>query len=93
MRFFHISDLHFGKLLYGYDLTEEHRNFIEQLGDYCDKYNPDAVLIAGDVYDRSVPSADAMTLLDELLNKLHHWRIEVNATMPTKNPLCTTCKQ
>ena len=50
MRFFHISDLHFGKLLYGYDLTEEHRNFIEQLGDYCDKYNPDAVLIAGDVY-------------------------------------------
>ena len=70
MRFFHISDLHFGKLLYGYDLTEEHRNFIEQLGDYCDKYNPDAVLIAGDVYDRSVPSADAMTLLDELLNKL-----------------------
>ena len=49
MRFFHISDLHFGKLLYGYDLTEEHRNFIEQLGDYCDKYNPDAVLIAGDV--------------------------------------------
>ena len=70
MRFFHISDLHFGKLLYGYDLTEEHRNFIEQLGNYCDKYNPDAVLIAGDVYDRSVPSADAMTLLDELLNKL-----------------------
>lgn len=46
------------------------RNFIEQLGNYCDKYNPDAVLIAGDVYDRSVPSADAMTLLDELLNKL-----------------------
>ena len=32
-------------------------------------------------------------LTDELLNKLHHWRIEVNATMPTKNPLCTTCKQ
>lgn len=70
MRFFHISDLHFGKLLYGYDLTEEHRNFIRQLGEYCEQYNPDAVLIAGDIYDRAVPSAEAMTLLDELLNEL-----------------------
>ena len=56
MRFFHISDLHFGKQLYGYDLTEEHRNFIRQLGKYCEEYLPDAVLIAGDIYDRAVPS-------------------------------------
>ena len=70
MRFFHISDLHFGKQLYGYDLTEEHRNFIRQLGKYCEEYSPDAVLIAGDIYDRSVPSAGAVTLLDELLMTL-----------------------
>ena len=70
MRFFHISDLHFGKQLYGYDLTEEHRNFIRQLGKYCEEYSPDAVLIAGDIYDRAVPSAGAVTLMDELLMTL-----------------------
>ena len=70
MRFFHISDLHFGKQLYGYDLTEEHRNFIRQLGKYCEEYSPDAVLIAGDIYDRAVPSAGAVTLMDELLTTL-----------------------
>ena len=56
--------------LYGYDLTEEHRNFIRQLGKYCEEYSPDAVLIAGDIYDRAVPSAGAVTLMDELLTTL-----------------------
>lgn len=79
MRFFHISDLHFGKLLYGYDLSEEHRNFIKQLGRYCREYKPDAVLIAGDIYDRAVPSANAMTLLDELLMELSGTRVLIIA--------------
>lgn len=67
MKFFHISDLHFGKQLCGYDLSEEHREFIEQLVAYISSEKPDAILISGDIYDKSVPSAAAMTMLDELL--------------------------
>ncbi len=67
MKFFHLSDLHFGKLLHGYDLSEEQRGFISFLKDSIQKEKPDAILIAGDIYDKSVPSASAMTLLDELL--------------------------
>ncbi len=67
MKFFHISDLHFGKQLCGYDLSDEHHEFIEQLVGYITCEKPDAILIAGDIYDKSVPSAAAMTMLDELL--------------------------
>ena len=67
MKFFHISDLHFGKQLCGYDLSDEHHEFIEQLVEYITCEKPDAILISGDIYDKSVPSAAAMTMLDELL--------------------------
>lgn len=70
MKFFHLSDLHFGRQLHGYDLTAEHRNFISQLVGYIEKEKPDAVLVSGDIYDKSVPSAAAMTLLDEFLMAL-----------------------
>lgn len=65
MKFFHLSDLHFGKQLQGYDLAGEQREFIRQLVQLVKKEKPDAVVVAGDIYDRSVPSAAAMTLLEE----------------------------
>lgn len=67
MKFFHLSDLHFGKQLHGYDLHLEQRNFISQLCDYLKSEKPDAVLISGDIYDKSVPASSAVSLLDELL--------------------------
>ncbi len=66
MKFFHLSDLHFGKQLHGYDLTEEQRKCVRDMIDAAAKELPDAVVIAGDIYDRSVPSGSAMTLLEEL---------------------------
>lgn len=65
MKFFHLSDLHFGKLLHSYDLIEEQKKFIQDIVEMAKKELPDAILISGDIYDRSVPSAAAMTLLEE----------------------------
>lgn len=70
MKFFHLSDLHFGKQLHGYDLYLEQQNFISQLSDYLKSEKPDAVLISGDVYDKAVPAGSAVLLLDELLMAL-----------------------
>ena len=66
MKFFHLSDLHFGKQLHGYDLTEEQRKVIRDIVEAAEAERPDAIVIAGDIYDRSVPSGSAMTLLEEL---------------------------
>lgn len=70
MKFFHLSDLHFGKQLHGYELTAEQRHVIRQLVEAVRKERPDAIVIAGDIYDRTVPSAAAMGLLDELFGEL-----------------------
>lgn len=70
MKFFHLSDLHFGKQLHGYELTMEQRHVIMQLVDAVGREKPDAIIIAGDIYDRTVPSAAAMGLLDELFGEL-----------------------
>lgn len=71
MKFLHIADLHLGRLLYGRSLIEDQRHFIsENLLPAIDQHKPDAVLIAGDVYDRPVASAEAIALFDALLNAL-----------------------
>lgn len=70
MKFFHLSDLHFGKQLHGYELIMEQRHVIRQLAEAVRKERPDAIVVAGDIYDRAVPSAAAMGLLDELFGEL-----------------------
>lgn len=67
MKFFHLSDLHFGKQLHGYDLYQEQQEFISQLCSYLKSEKPDVVLISGDIYDRAVPASSAVSLLDKLL--------------------------
>ena len=54
MKFFHLSDLHFGRQLHGYDLYEEQYGFIKQLEMYLEQEKPDAVLVSGDIYDKAV---------------------------------------
>ena len=71
MRFLHIADLHFGRLLYGRSLIEDQRHFVRQtLLPAVDALQPDGVLIAGDVYDRQIASTDAIALFDELIEAL-----------------------
>ena len=71
MKFFHVGDLHFGKTLHKVSLIEEDQPFwVEQFIRAVDEHRPDAVVIAGDVYDRRVPSPEAMKLFDHLLTEL-----------------------
>ena len=70
MKFIHISDLHIGKRLNEYNLTEDQRYILDRIIETVEKEAPDCVLIAGDVYDRTVPPVDAVELLDEFLVRL-----------------------
>lgn len=67
MKFFHLSDLHLGKRLNKYSLIEDQRYVLAQVLSYIDEEHPDAVVIAGDVYDKSIPSAEAVQLFDSFL--------------------------
>lgn len=70
MRFFHISDLHIGKQLYHYSLKEAQQAILEQIVERVREYRPDALLIAGDIFDKSVPSGEAYLLFDAFLDQL-----------------------
>lgn len=70
MRFLHLSDLHFGRSLCEYSLLEDQRYWCRQLLARLDAEPCDAVLIAGDLYDRAVPSGDAVELCDWFLGEL-----------------------
>ncbi len=65
--FIHTADLHLGRQLYGERLLEDQRVVLDQLADLVEERRPTALLIAGDVYDRSVPPAEAVELLDDLV--------------------------
>lgn len=71
MKFLHIADLHLGRLLYGRSLIEDQRHFLFNcLLPAIDRHRPDALLIAGDLYDRPVAPTEAIALFDELLDAL-----------------------
>ena len=70
MKFIHLSDLHLGKRVYDFNLTEDQKYILKEILKVIDTENPDAVLIAGDIYDKSVPSTEAVELLDEFLYQL-----------------------
>ena len=70
MKFVHLSDLHLGKRVNEYSMLEDQNYILEQIIRVIDAEKPCAVLIAGDVYDKSVPSAEAVSLFDEFLTRL-----------------------
>lgn len=71
MRFLHLADLHLGRMLYGRSLIPDQSYFLENvLLPAVDAHRPDAVLIAGDVFDRPVASLEAIALFDRLLSAL-----------------------
>lgn len=70
MRIFHLSDLHIGLRLMNRDLNEDQRYIFDEIIDYAIQERPDAVLIAGDIYDKSIPSAEAVDLFDYFISHL-----------------------
>ncbi len=70
MKFLHLADLHIGKSLGEFDLIEDQKFILNQIIDIAVKNNIDAVLIAGDIYDKSIPSESAVRLFDYFLCQL-----------------------
>lgn len=70
MKFLHLADLHLGKRVNGFSMLEDQAHILRQILAILDDERPDGVLIAGDVYDKSVPSVEAVELLDGFLTEL-----------------------
>ena len=79
MRFLHLADLHFGKSIYGTSLLEsgDQGVWVDRFLELTTRVCPDAVVIAGDVYDRSAPSGEAVQLLSRMLTRLSALQIPV----------------
>lgn len=70
MKFIHTADWHLGKLVQGVYMTEDQRYVLDQLVETIAQEKPDAVIIAGDLYDRAIPPVEAVELLNEMLEKI-----------------------
>lgn len=70
MKFIHLSDLHLGKRVNEFSMLEDQRYILSKILDIVQQEQPDAVLIAGDVFDKPAPPAEAVTLLDDFLVRL-----------------------
>ena len=77
MKFLHLADLHLGKNVCGFSMLEDQWYILSQILQICDGQKPDAVLLAGDIYDRALPPADAVQLLDWFLTELHRRNLPV----------------
>lgn len=79
MKLLHLSDLHLGKRVNGFSMLEDQRVILTQIVDLAEEEKVDAVLLAGDLYDKPVPPAEAVTLLDRFLTRLSGGGIPVFA--------------
>lgn len=77
MRFLHLSDLHLGKRVHNFSMLDDQKYILNQILDIADLESITGVIIAGDVYDKPVPSAEAVALFDEFLVKLAERNLSV----------------
>ena len=79
MKFLHLSDLHIGKRLREQSLMDDQRYILDEIVKIVDDEKPDGVIIAGDIYDKSVPSAEAVALFDSFITRLSEMKLKVYA--------------
>lgn len=79
MKFLHLGDLHLGKRVYGYSMLDDQRFALEQVVRMAAQHQADAVVIAGDIYDKTVPSGEAVSLFDSFFTQLCEQNITVLA--------------
>ena len=77
MKLVHLSDLHIGKRVHEFSMIEDQKYILKQIGDIVERVKADGVLIAGDVYDKTVPSAEAVQVFDSFLTRLSRAGIPV----------------
>ena len=77
MRLIHLSDLHLGKRVNEVSMTEDQKYILQQILRIVRDENADAVMLSGDIYDKSLPTAEAVTLFDEFLSRLAYMGVKV----------------
>ena len=77
MKFFHLSDLHIGKRVNEFSMIEDQKYILTQILYAADQEKPDGILISGDVYDRTIPTAEAVQVFDAFLTRLSEQKIPV----------------
>lgn len=77
MKLIHLSDLHLGKRVNGYSMLEDQDYILKEILSIITAQSPDAVLIAGDIYDKPVPPAEAVRLFDDFLVQLSRLNVQV----------------
>ena len=77
MKFIHISDLHLGKRVYEFSMIEEQKNALDQVIKAVDERDVDGIFIAGDIYDKQIPSIEAVELFDGFLTQLSKRDIDI----------------
>lgn len=77
MKLIHLSDLHLGKRVNEFSMIEDQQYILTEIIEICDEEQPDGVVIAGDIYDKSVPPAEAVQLFDDFLTALAKRRLQV----------------
>ena len=77
MKLIHLSDLHLGKRVNEFSMLEDQKYILKEILQIVDREQPDGVLIAGDVYDKPVPPAEAVTLFDDFLVQLVKRNLQV----------------
>ena len=75
MKLIHISDLHIGKKIHGFAMLEDQKYILDRFLEIVQTERPDAILIAGDVYDTPTPSAEAVSLFDDFIVRLASYHI------------------
>ena len=80
MKFLHIADLHIGKCLNQKSLLEDQKIILDQIVKYMEDYNVDVLMLAGDIYDKQIPSKEAVNLFNDFLCDLilkHHYQVYI----------------
>lgn len=77
MKLFHLSDLHIGKRVNEFSMIEDQKYILTQILYAADQEKPDGILISGDVYDRTIPTAEAVQVFDAFLTRLSEQKIPV----------------
>ena len=77
MRIFHLSDLHIGKRLKEYSMLNEQKYILDEILEICVNEKIDCIVIAGDIYDKTIPPAEAVQVFDDFLYMLSKKKIPV----------------
>lgn len=77
MRILHTGDLHIGKTVNNFSMLEDQKHVLTQMVEMVKEHHPQAFIIAGDVYDRAIPTAEAVSVFNDFIEELHNTGVEI----------------